>query len=163
MQFRSSDGRILVVSSTDGYCSIVTFSPEELGRPYTGPSQSEVAQAEAEAVAAFSQPNLPPSIKTLLQGEILQDSVQQQSQSGNDTGPSEDFSLTYEDTHMTLDEEPSPQPSSRPPVVPPPVTCSQKSNPPSSVAMLSGGSPGLRSSPRRVQLITISSPKQAKR
>ncbi|XP_068201230.1 chromatin assembly factor 1 subunit B [Palaemon carinicauda] len=30
----SSDGRILVLSSTDGYCSLVSFSDEELGIPY---------------------------------------------------------------------------------------------------------------------------------
>nr|CAD7441719.1 unnamed protein product [Timema bartmani] len=31
---RSSDGRALVVSSTDGYCSIVTFAEGELGKEY---------------------------------------------------------------------------------------------------------------------------------
>ena len=30
---RSSDGRILVVSSLDGYCSIVSFKDGELGKP----------------------------------------------------------------------------------------------------------------------------------
>ncbi|KAG8228393.1 hypothetical protein J437_LFUL003865 [Ladona fulva] len=30
----SSDGRILVVSSTDGYCSAITFNEDELGVPY---------------------------------------------------------------------------------------------------------------------------------
>ncbi|XP_071440014.1 chromatin assembly factor 1 subunit B [Hetaerina americana] len=30
----SSDGRILVVSSTDGYCSVITFTEGELGIPY---------------------------------------------------------------------------------------------------------------------------------
>jgi len=33
---RSSDGQTLVVSSQDGYCSLVTFDPNELGTPYTG-------------------------------------------------------------------------------------------------------------------------------
>lgn len=31
----SSDGRVLVVSSTDGYCSVITFDKGELGMPYT--------------------------------------------------------------------------------------------------------------------------------
>ncbi|XP_014782646.1 chromatin assembly factor 1 subunit B [Octopus bimaculoides] len=31
----SSDGNILVVSSTDGFCSIVTFEKGEIGEPYT--------------------------------------------------------------------------------------------------------------------------------
>ena len=30
--FRSSDGRILVVSSLDGYCSIISFKDGELGK-----------------------------------------------------------------------------------------------------------------------------------
>ena len=31
---RSHDGRVLVVSSTDGYCTLVTFEAGELGEPY---------------------------------------------------------------------------------------------------------------------------------
>jgi len=31
---RSNDGSMLVVSSTDGYCSLVQFSDNELGAPY---------------------------------------------------------------------------------------------------------------------------------
>lgn len=33
----SSDGRILIVSSTDGYCTFVQFNENELGEPYDGP------------------------------------------------------------------------------------------------------------------------------
>ena len=33
--FRSSDGQILVISSTDGYCTIVRFDSGELGVPLT--------------------------------------------------------------------------------------------------------------------------------
>lgn len=32
--FRSSDGQLLIVSSSDGFCSIVSFIKEELGVPY---------------------------------------------------------------------------------------------------------------------------------
>ena len=31
--FRSSDGRLLVISSTDGYCSFIKFDEGELGTP----------------------------------------------------------------------------------------------------------------------------------
>lgn len=31
---RSSDGSTLVASSTDGYCTIVTFGKDEIGEPY---------------------------------------------------------------------------------------------------------------------------------
>ncbi|VDK34795.1 unnamed protein product [Taenia asiatica] len=33
----SSDGRLVTVTSTDGYCSLIHFSVEELGVPYRGP------------------------------------------------------------------------------------------------------------------------------
>ena len=34
MNFRSSDGKILIASSTDGYCSIIHFKEGELGKKY---------------------------------------------------------------------------------------------------------------------------------
>lgn len=34
---RSNDGLTLVMSSTDGYCSTLAFTPDELGQVYTGP------------------------------------------------------------------------------------------------------------------------------
>lgn len=30
----SSDGHLLIASSTDGFCSLITFEPKELGNPY---------------------------------------------------------------------------------------------------------------------------------
>ncbi|XP_072178503.1 chromatin assembly factor 1 subunit B-like [Diadema setosum] len=44
----SPDGRILATSSTDGYCSFITFEPGELGKPYTAPTP---------AVPAADKPN----------------------------------------------------------------------------------------------------------
>lgn len=35
MLIRSSDGQLLIVSSSDGFCSIICFSKEDLGVPYT--------------------------------------------------------------------------------------------------------------------------------
>ena len=40
---RSKDGRMLVVSSMDGYCSVVTFDAGELGVPYTPRPASSVS------------------------------------------------------------------------------------------------------------------------
>ncbi|XP_074642956.1 chromatin assembly factor 1 subunit B-like [Tubulanus polymorphus] len=37
----SSDGRILAISSTDGYCSFISFQEGELGKPYKPQSESE--------------------------------------------------------------------------------------------------------------------------
>ena len=145
--FRSKDGRILVVSSTDGYCSIVTFGPDELGRPYSCSAQSDTSEVMNDS-ANFPQPNLPPSFQTLLEGQILQENVQdeQQPTNANSSAASDDFHLAYEDTHMTLDEAPTAAPES-----------AQKSAP------VLPSSPVSRNSPRRVQLITLSSPKQARR
>ncbi len=126
---RSSDGRIIVISSTDGYCSIVTFSEGELGKPY------ESAKCDTEAVS----PSLPPSFQTLLQGEIFQENVQPTA-----SGDDEDFHLAYEDT-QTQDTS-----------CPPPIN---KVNVECPASMKSPNRPSVRNSPRRVQLITLSSPK----
>lgn len=40
--FRSGDGSFLAVSSTDGYCSFLSFSPGELGTPLKEPPTLEV-------------------------------------------------------------------------------------------------------------------------
>ncbi|XP_067128259.1 chromatin assembly factor 1 subunit B isoform X1 [Centruroides vittatus] len=37
----SHDGRCLIISSTDGYCSFITFAKDELGIPYTKKSNNE--------------------------------------------------------------------------------------------------------------------------
>ncbi|KAJ4441676.1 hypothetical protein ANN_11534 [Periplaneta americana] len=43
----SADGRLLIVSSTDGYCSIITFAAEELGVVYK-PKENEVETSNIE-------------------------------------------------------------------------------------------------------------------
>lgn len=46
--FRSSDGLLLVISSTDGFCSIVSFEAGELGKPWekkTSKNNSELNTA----------------------------------------------------------------------------------------------------------------------
>lgn len=42
----SHDGRCLIISSTDGYCSFITFSKNELGIPYTKNSNYQVEEKE---------------------------------------------------------------------------------------------------------------------
>ena len=116
-----------MVSSTDGYCSIVTFSQDELGKPY---QKSDCDDAEVV--------DLPPSFQTLLQGEIHEQSVK----------PADDFHLAYDDTHMTLDAEPT-------------QLQQQKQSDKVQESLLL--SPTTMRSPRRVQLITLSSPKQRKK
>lgn len=134
MRARSNNGRIIVISSTDGYCSIVTFTEEELGTPY------KPVKCVEEAVS----PSLPPSFQTLLQGEIFQENVQPAT-----IADDEDFHLAYEDTEMTLDT---------------PVPCppTNKSNLACPAALRSPNRANVRNSPRRVQLITLTSPTKAK-
>jgi chromatin assembly factor 1 subunit B len=31
---RSQDGRLLILASTDGYCTLISFETDELGKPY---------------------------------------------------------------------------------------------------------------------------------
>src|SRR5690349_14205962 len=35
--YRSNDGSTLLMTSSDGFCSSITFAPGELGEKYTGP------------------------------------------------------------------------------------------------------------------------------
>ena len=68
--YRSNDGLVLVVSSSDGYCSLIGFEPGELGQPlqqdklpacmrHTSPSSSS-------SPLSSSPSPLTPSSKTLL-------------------------------------------------------------------------------------------------
>uniref|UniRef100_A0A5K3F019 WD_REPEATS_REGION domain-containing protein n=1 Tax=Mesocestoides corti TaxID=53468 RepID=A0A5K3F019_MESCO len=47
----SSDGRLVAVTSTDGYCSLIHFSIEELGTPYRGALGVGAASASATTAA----------------------------------------------------------------------------------------------------------------
>ena len=48
--FRSSDGESLFICSTDGYCTIASFSKDELGKVYTGgaaPQKTDSSQVRS--------------------------------------------------------------------------------------------------------------------
>lgn len=47
----STDGRMLIVSSTDGFCTLITFAEDELGTVYVDPKQSDAKVPESEAIA----------------------------------------------------------------------------------------------------------------
>lgn len=124
----------MIVSSTDGYCSIVTFSENELGTHYVAP------ETNAKSYDTVS-PNLPPSFQSLLQGEILQENVQPAVSSV------EDFHLAYEDSHMTIEASPGcaqPVPAKEKQVIEP--------------AAATPATPAGPRTPKRVQLITLSKP-----
>lgn len=50
MLFRSSDGQLLIVSSSDGFCSIISFSKDELGSPYIDNTKDEMMNVEEESM-----------------------------------------------------------------------------------------------------------------
>ncbi|PYI15195.1 WD40 repeat-like protein [Aspergillus japonicus CBS 114.51] len=51
----SNDGLTLMMSSSDGFCSTLAFSPGELGQPYTAPASA----AHQNAAAVLSANNVP--------------------------------------------------------------------------------------------------------
>jgi len=50
MLIRSLDGQLLIVSSSDGFCSIISFNKEELGSLYTDSAKVEVMGIEEPVV-----------------------------------------------------------------------------------------------------------------
>uniref|UniRef100_A0A182NH61 CAF1B/HIR1 beta-propeller domain-containing protein n=1 Tax=Anopheles dirus TaxID=7168 RepID=A0A182NH61_9DIPT len=54
----SSDGKILIVSSTDGFCSLIFFAEGELGTVYEAPSEPVASEAGTE-------PSTPPKLETI--------------------------------------------------------------------------------------------------
>nr|XP_045607869.1 chromatin assembly factor 1 subunit B-like [Procambarus clarkii]XP_045607870.1 chromatin assembly factor 1 subunit B-like [Procambarus clarkii] len=59
----SSDGRILVVSSTDGYCSLVSFSKDEVGIPYKEKMKENVKE-NVDISSSNSEETKPASVST---------------------------------------------------------------------------------------------------
>lgn len=43
---RSLDGQLLIISSSDGFCSIISFSKKELGELYTDEVKDEILKTE---------------------------------------------------------------------------------------------------------------------
>ncbi|KAL2864150.1 putative chromatin assembly factor 1 subunit B [Aspergillus lucknowensis] len=55
----SGDGLTLVMSSSDGFCSTLSFAPGELGQPYTAPDASAGAQTSAQHTTTNSTISVP--------------------------------------------------------------------------------------------------------
>lgn len=62
---RASDGLTLVISSSDGFCSTLSFSPGELGEIYKGevgpPPKAATASASGTAASTQNTPNATPT------------------------------------------------------------------------------------------------------
>ena len=63
-KLRSSDGNTLVVSSTDGYCSIINFKKGELGALYQ-PREELVKEISLNKIEPKTEPDLPNENGTL--------------------------------------------------------------------------------------------------
>ena len=68
--FRSDDGLILVVSSTDGYCSLVSFAEGELGTPYLATPASSAKPSPVNIKSNSKQNN-----KNETKSKVNKDSV----------------------------------------------------------------------------------------
>ena len=51
---RSRDGRALIVSSTDGFCTVATFEENELGLPYTAGEDSDIDESVLSSKVSVS-------------------------------------------------------------------------------------------------------------
>ncbi|OXU30243.1 hypothetical protein TSAR_008813 [Trichomalopsis sarcophagae] len=175
----SSDGRVLVASSSDGYCSIIHFQEGELGKVYKMPPQKVTISnnvKEATTPAPFIELDvnavdidISKSKLTVRTNEDKQKTedinkkktqenqnigenvnsvedkqVRMETESNSNTDPdeTEDFQLVLEDTVV---ESEKPNIKTTPP---------KTEKPPAII-------PSART-PRRVQLITLSSPKRTK-
>jgi chromatin assembly factor 1 subunit B len=146
---RSCDGRALIISSTDGYCSIITFKPGELGVPVQNitPAVANSTTPETNAGVTISVPTVAVStvvcpvvdeetedIKLILEDTI--DNIQQVKE------------IVAQESVEKMDIDDNDKPSVDKKIESPKVKSDV-------------GSP-LRGTGRRVQLITLSSPKKKK-
>ncbi|XP_011499835.1 PREDICTED: chromatin assembly factor 1 subunit B [Ceratosolen solmsi marchali] len=156
----SSDGRLLIASSSDGYCSIINFQEGQLGKIYKITEETCRVEAKDEVredkndktlltPAPFIELDVNAvDIDILQQKNIDNDNNEkagkmdvENTKNVQDTDETEDFQLVLEDT---VAENLKPNVKATPPKTEKPPT------------MISARTP------RRVQLITLSSPKRTK-
>jgi chromatin assembly factor 1 subunit B len=204
----SPDGRILIVSSSDGFCSIITFADMELGEEYIPdspvetPADSPVGTPDRKPVGSPSQVHIksakeggksnPKRLKFITlsspkadrrprpQTDLLEDSARDGLDRGLEVGfedkeegvepmetDSEDLNLVLEDTQQSVPapvQDPAPAPVQDSVVAPAPVQGGEKkrvplvSIPTNNASTLTEGSSDSGKG-RRVELITLSSPK----
>ncbi|CAG9861270.1 unnamed protein product [Phyllotreta striolata] len=71
----SSDGLLLIASSTDGFCSLISFSPEELGREYVKPISEEETSV---TIASDNDENIDESYKSSVEVAVQKDSKEKE-------------------------------------------------------------------------------------
>ena len=94
--FRSSDGLVLAVSSSDGYCSLVGFEPGELGEPLqqdklpTCMQHTTTSSTSSSDKDSLTQNNSSPSINVIVPRRIRPAPVQTPSSTIFDQNSSEE-------------------------------------------------------------------------
>jgi chromatin assembly factor 1 subunit B len=162
---RSSDGRLLIASSSDGYCSIINFQEGQLGNIYKVTAEND--REEKKEVKEDTDEKSSPAPFIELDVNAVDMDISRPKNNGNntneknytfvekethrmevendedvpDTEETEDFQLVLEDT---IADNVKPNVKATPPKTDKPPT------------MISARTP------RRVQLITLSSPKRTK-
>ncbi|KAI5733217.1 hypothetical protein M8J76_009076 [Diaphorina citri] len=173
----SSDGKVLIASSTDGYCSIISFGDNEIGIPYVPPSGEESKEndpTKGEPVRSEDKPKSAEQAKS--EGKVLGEK-----QSGNKTSPTDKSS---EDTQKISVKNEKESNSEAVEAVTSDIKESKDNNAPAeamevdpvppetnaecpSTPKTHGGTPNKggtpSKTPRRVQLITLSSPNRKRK
>lgn len=162
----SSDGKILAVSSTDGFCSIITFSSDELGEIYKVEKNSENNNKETEKSAKINLHVLDESAMDCTEGtEALNDESQDEIRlviedsqiDGEDIVPS-----TQQQKQICADIE-SEKDSHNDPTQKTDIKDDIKETAPlKKDSVTKDDKPVTVKTPRRVSLITLSSPKSSK-
>lgn len=175
--YRSCDGRALIVCSTDGYCSIITFKPDELGVPVQSTEVTSVnttpvtAEVPTEKKKVMSAPPVMLDEETEDLKLVLEDTIDNVQHVPAEKNPAISEIIIDNKVENIGDKELEfPKISSDKTSADPEIVIENKDN--SSEASINPKleSPKVRSdmtSPmkgtgRRVQLITLSSPKKKK-
>ncbi|XP_030851188.1 chromatin assembly factor 1 subunit B isoform X1 [Strongylocentrotus purpuratus] len=143
----SSDGRILAVSSTDGYCSFVTFEAGELGVPYVSQPVPTTAPNPAPPSATKSSPSPTPAVS--IQTLANQNAGISKSPNQN-TGISKSPNQQSVSTGVAAGGPAS--------ITVKPVGGNRVKEAKRITPVMISGPPGSGPAPRRIQLTTLSSP-----
>lgn len=104
----SNDGKVLLVSSTDGYCSIVHFSNGELGQIYKEKSLQEIIDAKTVKI---SEPKKKKKVKKATNGKVNGGSFDKMDADEKENDNNLDKTSNFEDHEegiekMDVDDEP---------------------------------------------------------
>ncbi|EKV08067.1 Chromatin assembly factor 1 subunit B, putative [Penicillium digitatum] len=104
----SADGLTLIMSSSDGFCSTLSFAPGELGQTYTGPTSVAHNNANPSTPATNVTPLLTP---TPLASSHVPSPIKTSQASSSNTGPAPPASPARSSSSCSVVTQPSTQPT----------------------------------------------------